>query len=234
MEKTKNYEKFKFLSLNRNLNRRCINALKNSITKNGYIGNPILVNDDYEILDGQHRFAALKEMGMDVPYQVVEKSYDTIIDLNTTQHNWSMEDYVNFYCEKDHNQHYIRLKRLCKELNNSISNILIMAFGHQFGGQETLNFKKGIFRFTIDDELKVKTFYGNYEAVVKEMRIRPTTRLLRALMTIQQRPNFKWKTLFNKSKAHPTMAYNCRTVDEYISMVRDLYNYCTKSENQRI
>ena len=234
MEKTRNYGKFSFLGLNRKLNRRCINALKNSIAKNGYIGSPILVNERFEILDGQHRFVALKEAGMEIPYQVINTDYDAIIDLNTTQHNWSVEDYINFYCEKDHNQHYVRLKRLCNELNTSPTNILMMAYRRKPSGQELINIKKGLLRLTIDDELRAKNFYDVYNQIAKLLRMTPTTRLCSALVNISCRPRFKWKILVEKASKYPTMAYNCRTVDEFVVMFKDLYNYKQKKEENRI
>lgn len=44
METTKDYERFKLLEFNRKgLDRNHINKIKDSISKNGYIGNPILV-----------------------------------------------------------------------------------------------------------------------------------------------------------------------------------------------
>lgn len=234
MERTIDYNKFSFLGLNRKLDRRSINALKSSIMKNGYIGSPILVNDRYEILDGQHRFVALKESGMEIPYQVIESNYDTIIDLNTTQHNWGIEDYINFYCEKDHNQNYVRLKRLCNELNSSPTNILTMAYRQKPTGQEFVNIKKGNLKLTLDDELRAKNFYDVYTQIAKLLRIKPTSRLCSALVELSCKPKFRWKILVEKASKYPTMAYNCRTVDEFAVMLRDLYNYKSKKEENRI
>jgi len=234
MEKTKDYKKFSFLGLNRRLNRRSINALKTSITKNGYVGSPILVNDRYEILDGQHRFIALKEQGMEIPYQVIESNYDTIIDLNTTQHNWTIEDYINFYCEKDHNQNYVRLKRLCNELNSSPTIVLAMSYRQKPTGQDFINIKKGNLKLSIDDELRAKNFYEVYNQIVKLLRMKPTSRFCGALVDISCRPKFRWKVLVEKASKYPTMAYNCRTVDEFTEMLRDLYNYKQKKDENRI
>lgn len=234
MEKTSDYNKFKFLDLNRSLDRRCINALKNSILKNGYIGSPILVNDKYEILDGQHRFVALKESGMEIPYQVVDNGYDAIIDLNTTQHNWGIEDYINYYCEKNYNQHYIRLKRLCNEFNTSPTNILIMAFRKRPSGQNFVNIKKGNLKLTIDDELRMRNFYQAFKQISKLIKIKPTTRLCSALAELSCKPKFRWKILVEKASKYPTMAYNCRTMDEFVIMLTNLYNYKAKKEENKI
>jgi hypothetical protein len=66
------------------------------------------------------------------------------------------------------------------------------------------------------------------------LKLKPTGKFCAALAAISCKPRFKWKTLVEKSSKFPTMAYNCRTIDEFITMLRDLYNYKSKKEEQRI
>lgn len=235
MRKTKDYERFKFLGLNRNLNRTHINNLKDSIAKNGYLmSNPIMVNENMEIIDGQHRFMALKERGDEIPYEVVNNGYDAIIDLNTTQRNWKIEDYINFYCEKDKNKHYLRLKRLTKELNTSASNILTMALGKRPGGVQFDAIKKGNLELTIDDELRIEKIYEKFMQVAKSLKLKPTSKLCGALIEISTRNKFRWTTMLEKCAKFPTLAYNCRTEDEFRNMLKDIYNYNQRKEENRI
>ena len=75
--KTKDYEKFSIKSYNRNLNRNHINELKEKFATIGYKDYlPILVNENYEIIDGQHRFVACKESGLPIVYQVIYENND--------------------------------------------------------------------------------------------------------------------------------------------------------------
>ncbi len=143
MAKTTDYEKFKLLDFNRKkLDRNHINKIKESITKNGYIGSPILVNEDFEIYDGQHRFMALKEMGLEIPYKIIDVEYNSIIDLNITQKKWTLEDYVNYYSEKDKNPNYVRLGRICKDLKCSVYLILTMGYRININGDIRKKLKK--------------------------------------------------------------------------------------------
>nr|DAZ24984.1 MAG TPA: chromosome partitioning protein [Caudoviricetes sp.] len=235
METTKDYERFKLLEFNRKgLDRNHINKIKDSISKNGYIGNPILVNDDFEIFDGQHRFTALKEMGLEVPYEIRNIAYDSIIDLNITQKKWGIEDYVNYYCEKDKNPNYTRLKRLCNELKCGCNLILIMGFRVCINGDIRKKVKDGSLSFKMDEELKVNQFYKNFMTIAQNLKMKPATKMCSALADLSTRRGFNWTIMINKTSKYPTLAYNCRTQEEFIVMLKNIYNFNTRLAENRI
>jgi len=101
--KTKNYSKFLFSKENREIKTKTITAIKDSMTKFGFIsGRPVLVTKEWVIIDGQHRFLAAKDLGIEVEYEVLEGNYiDKMILLNSTQSNWTLEDYVNSYASQN-------------------------------------------------------------------------------------------------------------------------------------
>jgi ParB-like chromosome segregation protein Spo0J len=66
--KTKEYNKFKILKGNRTIPRNRVEKIKQSIEEVGCIINPIIVNENYEIIDGQGRFTALQESDKDIYY----------------------------------------------------------------------------------------------------------------------------------------------------------------------
>lgn len=49
---TKEYSMFKYLNGNREIKKSNVDKIINSIKENGYIENPILVNNHLEIIDG--------------------------------------------------------------------------------------------------------------------------------------------------------------------------------------
>ena len=58
---TTDYFLFKPINGNRNINRLHLSRLKKSIEEN-YLFTVIIVNENYEIIDGQHRFECIKEL----------------------------------------------------------------------------------------------------------------------------------------------------------------------------
>ena len=103
---------FKILKGNREVKGPRKEALVKSIEKNGYIANPIIVNEKYEVIDGQGRLAACKEIGSPIAYTIVANiGIDECQVLNMYTVNWKTEDYIRCFAELG-NENYIRLLRL--------------------------------------------------------------------------------------------------------------------------
>lgn len=112
IERTNNYSLFKKLKGNRDIAPKRIQKIIESINSVGYITSPIIVNEKYEIIDGQGRFEALKELGLPVEY-VIHKGagIDECLSMNIHQSNWTITDYVKSYAERGIKS-YIYLKEL--------------------------------------------------------------------------------------------------------------------------
>lgn len=109
---TKDYDLFNKMIGNRPTQAFRVKKILNSIEKIGYITNPIIVNDQMEIIDGQARFEALKELEMPIDYIIVDGAgINQCIAMNTYNSNWREIDYINSYAEIG-NINYIRLKEL--------------------------------------------------------------------------------------------------------------------------
>ena len=59
---------------------------------------PILVNENMEVIDGQHRLEALRKLGYPVYYQIGEGlGLKETIEMNAVQKHWNPLDYANSY-----------------------------------------------------------------------------------------------------------------------------------------
>ena len=97
---TDDYSIFNQLNGNRKVMPRHVNEIVNSIKKNGYYPVPILVDDDYNVIDGQHRLEALKQLNLPVYYVKNGFIDNDCIELNASSKNWNVIDYVKFYASK--------------------------------------------------------------------------------------------------------------------------------------
>lgn len=97
---TKDYNMFEFLDTNRQPNQRMINKLEKSIKEHG-VQIPIIVNDKKQIVDGQHRFWALRKLGYQVPYIISYAWKEDIhtMEINNTSVRWSAMSFANYACE---------------------------------------------------------------------------------------------------------------------------------------
>lgn len=91
---TNNYDQFHFLDGNRDIGS--VTAIKRSIKKYGYLRMPILVNELMEVIEGQHRLIACKELGVPVHYVIQEGlRREHCIALNVGRRNWVSKDYLH-------------------------------------------------------------------------------------------------------------------------------------------
>ncbi len=112
---TKDYEEFKRLKGNRAVETKRVEKIKKSINDVGYITSPILVNEKMEIIDGQGRFQALKELGMPIEYIVQSGiGIKECVSMNINQTNWNTKDYIKTYAEREL-ESYIYLQKLQEE-----------------------------------------------------------------------------------------------------------------------
>lgn len=131
---TNDYEKFKTLTGNRTTDVRRIRKIEDSIKNVGYIHNPIIVNEKFEVIDGQGRLEALKKLHMSVPYVVQEGiGVKECISMNINQTNWKHIDYIKSYVDIG-NQSYIYLYDLIKKFPN-ISTLVV-----EYAVSETIRF----------------------------------------------------------------------------------------------
>lgn len=97
---TEDYAIFNQLNGNREVMSRHVNEIVNSIQKNGYYPIPILVDCNYNIIDGQHRFEALKQLNLPVYYVKNDFIDNDCIELNANAKNWNVINYIKFFASK--------------------------------------------------------------------------------------------------------------------------------------
>lgn len=107
---TTDYDMFKILENNRSVETARVIKTMESISNFGWMTEPILVNERYEVIDGQGRLEALKRLGMPVEF-VIDKGVGIkeCRALNVYQKNWTTMDYIDSYVA-DGNDDYIWLK----------------------------------------------------------------------------------------------------------------------------
>jgi hypothetical protein len=226
MNSTKNYDMFEFMTANRSINRTHVNKLKKSLAEYGFLSSqPITVTHDMKVLDGQHRFIACKEMGIPIKYEIVDlKKMDNIlVDLNNTQKKWNVSDYVVYYSQQG-NSHYTRLLQLSGEYNISISAVCSIAGDCVQGGKDTDIIKAGNFKFPDYEQGIVE---GKIERVLdacKYMGLKPSDRIIRALILVSRHPQFKWKEFMLKVEYQRDKCYKCSTIGGYFKMLENIYN----------
>jgi len=154
--KTFNYDKFKLMKGNRKIKTFQINRLKASFQK-GQIPVPIVVNNLFEIIDGQTRLEALKQLELPVPFLIIKGiGIKEVQTLNTQQQNWTTEDHLRCYIERGKEMYIKYDEKIHQKFNfdhwTKIALVKGKAFSKGAGAQRQVGiFKEGNFEAT-DEE----------------------------------------------------------------------------------
>lgn len=227
---TANYNLFKKLEGNRDVSDIRKNRISKSVEAIGFIKNPIVVNSNMEIIDGQGRFEVCKEKGLPIYYNIidVEDSGKACIYMNTGTTNWTTEDYVKYYAEKGL-QDYKTLIQLHDNFPNiSLTSIVGIARGLSSSTGKAVDLHEGLFRITEDlEELKTKLKRINnilpYFAKKGNVKIWTS-----AILFIYECPNphICFDLLEQKVKDHGSkMLEACTSLPQAFDVLSSIYNF---------
>lgn len=223
MNTTKEYGKFKFRQDNRDISPKRIEKLKKSIQAIGYIkSRPIIVDENFNILDGQARVMALKELEMEIPYEMEKgKSAEKMIALNASQENWKLEDYIKSYATQGKNC-YRQLLKFQDKFHLGITNSISVALGSGIKAQQIRDGKEFELKKDAEEvaeyilELKAAPFYKQQSFVT-------------AVSTIYRKLSTKDR---NKLKSNILAVPKRYNVEDYLTVFENLLNYKRREENK--
>lgn len=147
---TTDFNMFRRLKGNRAIDKAFLNKLIAEIAKDNRLQyNPITINGNNEIIDGQHRLTAAEKLKLPIYYIVNPNA--TIEEAkreNVFQHEWKYRDYLESYVELGYPE-YVTLEQFIKEYQLSLYIGMLLAFGEYSSPARLRNkFKLGQFSFT--------------------------------------------------------------------------------------
>jgi hypothetical protein len=160
---TKDYAKFTFLRANREINKKNVEKIKESYREWGVIaGRPILIDKDFNIIDGQHRFCALRDLGWPITYEIITGNViGKTMALNSSQDHWQLVDFVKSYAEQGMDN-YRKLLKYEEKNKFGFTNSLHLCFGFK---AKSHDIKKGRdFPFQ-ENAIEIADYINNLEDV---------------------------------------------------------------------
>jgi len=142
---TTDYTKFKKTRGNRPVDPAHVEQLKKLISDKDLF-DPIRVNKDMEVIDGQHTLEARKQLDLKVPYIIMDsKDPLDVARLNTGRKNWSMMNYLDQHCARNKMDYKIcKLKMNLYGMNVSEVIVLLLKLASLWNRIST-DFKTGTF-----------------------------------------------------------------------------------------
>lgn len=233
---TYDYDKFKILVGNRDLNKRHIYRLKQSIEKR-YLMSPILVNKKWEIIDGQNRYTIVKELGLPLYYIILpDYGLQEVIKLNSNSQNWKKKDFLKSKVELKI-PNYLEFQKFMDgfpELGFQTCELLMTlspsrkSSGGREHGAMLKSFEEG--GLEIPDLgksydyarriMKIKQYYDGYNRYS----------FVVALIKLFECERFDFKEFMEKLDMQPVALKHCVTVIQYRELIEDIYNWKRKNK----
>jgi len=234
--KTMDYSLFKTLKGNRPIEEGQVRRLMESF-KQEYLLSPILINEKFEIIDGQQRLEAAKRLNLPVCYvQKCGYGLAEVQKLNRSTKNWGKLEFLNSYCDIGLTP-YLQLKEFMKNFpdlgiaasesicTNNVSgannrNEILLGEGRAI---KIKNFENG--------DLIINDLPGAYERATKIMEYKEyysgynRALFVRVMVSLFKNPVFKHDLFIKKLKLQPTALEHCQSVEQYKLLIERIYNF---------
>jgi hypothetical protein len=218
---TTDYFLFKPIDGNRNKNLLHINRLKKSMAET-YLFTIIIVNEKYEIIDGQHRFDVIQDLQLPLNY-VVCNGYglNEVHILNQNSKTWTSDDYLDGYCKLGYKD-YIQYREFKETYDIGHYECMWLLNGSQLSNPTQVFFT---------GDFKIKNYNEACKIIEKIMLVEPyysewkRRSFILAMLQLFKNPNFELTEFLQKLKLQPTAMTNCSTTNQYVSLIEEIYNY---------
>ena len=244
VNQTNDYSMFRTLEGNRQVSKLHVNRLKESF-KTAYLLSPILINQQNQIIDGQHRFEAAKALGLPINYIICnDYGLKEVQILNTNMKNWKKEDYLNAYCDVKHPE-YLKFRNFMMRFPDfGIKVCEILLTNRQSGkqatdyGREFTNNKYGKYtvKYFEEGDLFIPDYEKSVEFAEKIMMIKPyydgynKATFVAAMHGIFKNEYYNHAKLIERLNANPTALQHCANVTQYKLLIEDIYNFRSREK----
>ena len=226
---TTDYKKFHYIHGNRDLNQTKINKLIKDVQDGLDLFKycPILVNETYHIIDGQHRFFVCTKLKMNVYYVIVtEFSLAQIAKLNNNQNRWKMKDFLSCYIDAGtRSADYKILYDFIEKYKITISAGLSILYSGKVasGGQYLEMFRNGEFevKFLADAEILMNAAseYAPY------CDVNYNREFLSALQRLLGNGMFSQSEMIKKLHKNDLKIERKSNTKEYLAHMEELFNF---------
>lgn len=224
---------FKTIEGNRVPNLMHVKRLSDSIRVYGMKMNPILVNDQMQVIDGQHRLMAAKETESFV-YYIIANGYrlDDVHALNLNQKNWTKRDFMEGYANMGISDYKMIKAFYDKNDDFGLNDCIALCSNNSVNSGTTNNgqkpFENGQWKCKDLDIAQdwankirmIKTYYSGYNR----------SGFVGTMANLLKHELFDFNEFMHKLRIQPTALVDCANRDQYKTLIEDIYNY--KSRNK--
>lgn len=229
---TKSYDIFKPHRLNRVIIPSHVNVLYKDMKENGWLKSScVKINVKNEIIDGHHRILAAQKAGVPFRYEIVKGTGETEIRrTNTKVVRWSIFDHIHGYVV-DGNTNYIQLQNFMNEFPEIKPTDCTMLTQNCFTAISRNTMDSGLFK--VKDMKKARVWGGYIMELKPFFKEYNKATFVRALVKIlSKEPKFNFEEFMKKVNLRPASLVPCGTVDQYVKLIQEIYNYSRRTNDR--
>lgn len=229
IQQTENYSLFKRIKGNRTINKAQVKKLVDSFGEDPSlaISVPIVVNEKFEIIDGQHRFQALKKLNLPISYQKI-KGLDlkSVQIVNSSTKVWSPMDFAKSFSELG-NKHYKSYIEFKNKYHLTHTTLLAFLAGFSSSNNTTTRFRKGLFETT--DLKEAHILCQQFIDVSKFYKRSDNRSFALAFLRIAKSHNYDHARMLSQIERHPEGFTDSPFLEDYVRQFEKIYNYRMKN-----
>lgn len=238
VHETTNYNIFKLVAGNRDVDKNHVKSLAKLMAINGNLTGefPIVVNESMEVMDGQHRLTALKQLNWPVYYQVRKTlTLDQVRAINVGHRNWNWIDYARSYANLG-NKNYERFLVLAQKYPlgyGALSQFAGFLDNRDILGRSQTTFRNGGLTFNAEHYKRADDLLSEWVGV-RAYIPKPTAAVAKAFHRITQNPNYDHKRMLDKMEKFANRIFNEKwvnlTITDAARAFEEVYNFHSKEE----
>ncbi len=234
VEETIDYEVFKKHKSNRPTNEKLVKKLMTSIEKKNLLkSKPVVVDKEFQVIDGQHRLEAARRLNMPISY-VDDEDVDIkdMVTFNTNLQPWGLSDYLNYYVNNE-NIEYALLQDFIEKHNLKL-NIAIQLLHGTRNPNFFKEFKEGRYKYPeAVEETEAMVKKTQIQEVINYIKLKtsgPKTYLDKvtfysAMVEFFNIKSFIYDTFMKKLQYKIDMIHPCTRQGDYVRIFREIYNW---------
>jgi hypothetical protein len=230
---TKDYSVFQYFDRNRIVSKTNVEKLRQDMALNTQ-KDEVVVNEKWQVIDGQHRIAALEKDKKPVKFRVKPgANMQDVIAANNTGTKWNTPAWVRNFSHPDHVNNkpyvmYIEFKEKHK-LCDGVCQLLLSEDFHDYGRK---SFKNGTFKVkNLGRAEENATALAELVAVDKMFN---SMRCAVGFLKIQKLPHFKLTILKTQVEKHCNKITHRVTHSDWVDGLIRVYNFNLKAPAKRI
>ena len=241
---TTDYSIFNISEMNRIIKLGNVSAIKNSILLNGQ-QKPIIIDSDFFIIDGQHRFSALKSICMPVEFIFAnnlgqtEKEKLNVMESQNTSFSWSNYEKLVLRAKIDDN--YLRLKNLVDNFGFPIVSTCNILWGRQVY-LKAKHIKNDVTKLSgksigfstndmiITNEMVMNSIwrFENFKDLALIHQVFKRANVISSLMMLNKHQGLNFNHLIEKANKYSSKITDLTDSSKIIPFIEKLYNYNSK------